>query len=512
MNQHTRIAVNAGAQYFRTITNVILGFFSTRLVLEALGDSNFGLYALIAGLVSLLSFITNAMSTTSQRFLSYHHGLNDLSLIKNIFGNIFFLHAILSILVLIILEITGLFLFDGFLNIEVGQINAAKITYRCAIFMVLCSFMASPFRGLLISHQNLVYTSIVDVCDGILKLLIAIIVLYIDNSSNVLVQYAILMTSISVFNILALSAFCFYNYKECRLPRISEWDSKVILRIAGFASWVVYSTCMILGRSQGVAVVLNKFFGTIVNTAYGIAAQINGACIFISGSILNAFNPQIIKSEGEKKHDSAIVYAKSASKLCYLMMLMAVMPLCFYMETILKLWLGSVPPYSVDLCRIIILTTLSDQLTTGLSVINKAVGKLRFYALTVDTIKILTVPLIAVLLYFNVPLTIAFSGYLLCELISALLRLPVVRKELSFSIKDWCNNVLAKLLFVTALLACYYWAISAIFRDNIVVTVSLILSGCLLASVISYFIVLNTDEKRIFKGLMHTLLAKIIKR
>ena len=154
---------------------------------------------------------------------------------------------------------------------------------------------------------------------------------------------------------------------------------------------------MIIGRNQGTAIVLNKFLGPVANTAFGLANQINSACMFVSTSILNAFNPQIVKTEGEQNRELALKYAQTASKLCYLLMLLVVLPLCIYMETILKWWLGTVPPYSVSLGRIVILTTLCDQITTGLSVINKAIGKLKVYSLTVDTVKIITIPIMILL-------------------------------------------------------------------------------------------------------------------
>ena len=219
MNRQALIAVNTVAQFTRTIVNVALGFYSTRLVLEALGDSSYGVYTLVAGVVFLLSFVTNAMSTTTQRFLSYHRGSGDETLLKKIFGNILFIHILLTILIILLLEIIGLFLFDGFLNISREQIPLAKFTYQCVIFMVICSCMSSPFRGLLISHQNLIFISIVDIIDGLLKLVIAVVILYWVFMKDTLMEYSLLMTLINLFNFIAFSIFCFIKYDECVLPR-----------------------------------------------------------------------------------------------------------------------------------------------------------------------------------------------------------------------------------------------------------------------------------------------------
>ena len=511
MNRQALIVVNTLAQFTRTIVNVGLGFYSTRLVLEALGDSNYGVYTLVAGVVFLLSFVTNAMSTTTQRFLSYHRGNGDITLLKKTFGNIIFLHVLLTILILMILELIGLFLFDGFLNINKEQIPVAKYTYQCVIFMVLCSCMASPFRGLLISHQNLIFVSIVDIVDGILKLVIAVVILYWVFMKDALMEYSLLMTIINLFNLVVFSIFCFFKYEECVMPKLKNWCFSMIKQMLGFTGWVVYSAFVIVGRNQGTAIVLNKFYGTIVNTAFGLASQINSACTFISGSILNAFNPQIIKLKGEQNHLGAFRYAQTASKLCYLFMLALVMPLCVYMPEIIKIWLGYVPEYAVILGRIVILTTLSDQLTTGLSVINKAVGKLKRYALTVDTVKILTIPVMAILLILKLPLIIAFGTYFLMEIISAMLRLPIVKCESDFSIVGWIRDVILRVIIPTILVFLLYMG-SAFFLPHtysIILIVSI--TGTLILVFVSYLIALNRAEKLIVNTLYTTLLSKIMR-
>jgi len=407
------------------------------------------------------------------------------------------------------LEIAGLFLFDGFLNIKYEFISSAKFTYQCVILMVVCTCLAAPFRGLLISHENLVYTSIVDVIDGILKLIIAYGILYINFMSDSLREYALLITSVSVFNLAAFLIYSLLKYPECGFPKIQEWSVDIVKKMTSFAGWVVYSTLMIVGRNQGTTIVLNRFFGTVINASFGIAIQINSACMFISGSILNAFNPQIIKSEGEGNRETAMKYAMIASKLCFLMMLMAVLPFCFYTNKILGLWLDSVPPYAVTFSQVVVITTLSDQITTGLSVINKAIGKLRVYALVVDTTKILTIPIIAILLYYGISLKVAIMSYLIMELVSALIRLPVLRFQASISVSEWIREVLLRLVIPTLIGYLYYKIFSEIFNNGIVSISMITLFGCILISSCSFLFALSSSERQAVKELAKPLLKKL---
>ena len=169
------------AQYIRTIINMVLSLYSTRLILLALGVDDFGIYTLLAGFVSMLSFITTALVGTTQRFMSVTQGKNDIDLMKKVFSNCLLLHAFIALSIVIIFEFIGLFLFDGFLNIPIDRVGAGKFIYQCVIFVLLISVIASPFRALLVSHENIVYTSIIDVCDGILKVLAAIMLLIVSN-------------------------------------------------------------------------------------------------------------------------------------------------------------------------------------------------------------------------------------------------------------------------------------------------------------------------------------------
>ncbi|MDE6284499.1 MAG: hypothetical protein K2M17_02015 [Bacilli bacterium] len=509
MKKNSLIAVNAGAQYARTIINVGLSFYSTRIIFEALGDSNYGIYTLVAGVVFLLSFVSNAMSTSTQRFLSYHQGNANIRELRKIFANSMLLHYALAASFVIILEIAGLFIFNGFLNIAPDRIYAAKFTYQCVILMVIITCLASPFRGLLISHQNLIYTSFVDVSDGILKLVIAFIVLRCHFITDSLIEYSLLLITVNLFNLLAYSLYGRNKYAECRFPKLSLWDSSITKKMVSFTGWIVYSTLMIMGRNQGTAIIINKFYGTVANAAFGIAAQINSACTFVSGSILNAFYPQIITSEGEGKSQDALKYAITSSKLCYLMMLMVVVPLCFYMNQIMEIWLGSVPEYAVPMARIVLLTSLSDQITKGLSVINKAVGKLKVYSLTVDTIKILTLPVLFILLLLGIDLKIAFSCYFFMEALSALTRLPIMKKQAGISIKKWVMDVFINLITPTILIAVFYFLCYYYLSHSLMTILLVSIFGCLFLTTTSYFLAMSDSERHTINEMIKNLVTKI---
>ena len=175
MQASNRIIINTLAQYIRTIVNMVLSLYSSRLVLEILGVEDYGVYSLVAGIVSMLSFLTNSLVGSTQRFLSVSQGKGDIRHLKEVFSNSLILHIVLGFLVAVVLGILTPFIFNGFLNIPVGRIEVAEKLYIMVILMVYASFIASPFRALLVSHENIVYTSIIDMLDGVLKVILVLV-------------------------------------------------------------------------------------------------------------------------------------------------------------------------------------------------------------------------------------------------------------------------------------------------------------------------------------------------
>ncbi|MDE6483970.1 MAG: hypothetical protein K2L14_01055 [Duncaniella sp.] len=505
----TRLIINTGAQYARTLINLVLSLYSTRLILAALGLADYGIFTLIAGVVSMLAFMTNAMVTTTQRFMSYHQAKSDLETQQAIFSNSVIMHVVVSGVVLILLEIAGLFLFDGFLNIAPERMHAAKIVYQCTIAMILLSFVTAPYKALIISHENIVYTSVVDVCDGVLKVGIAVMLTY--WGADKLITYGYLMLAIYVMNFLAFSVYDFRNYEECIWPRISLFNKEYLKSMSSFIGWQLYSTGCIVGRTQGTAVIINKFFGTTVNAAFGIALQLSGAVSFVSSALMLAINPQIVKAEGGGDRAKMFRLAEIASKFSYLLLAMIVIPLIFVLPEVLKLWLGELPDYAVLFCTVILVTGLVDLITTGLGTSNQAIGNIGAYSITVNTIKLLTLPVLWILLKMNIPIKSAIWCYAVIELICALVRLPFLKRTGGLNITAYVENVFMKIilptLFIT--LGCY---VLVKFCLTLPIYIIALIPLVALYSYLIYRFSLMSEERLIVDGIFKSIKQKIGKK
>ncbi len=458
MNSSSRVIINTLAQYFKTFVNIILTLYSTRLILQVLGVEDFGIYTLLAGVVSMLSFATNALATTTQRFLSFYQGKSGIEEQKNVFANSFYIHIALGLVTLCVLLVIAPYLFDGFLNIPNGRESAAKDTYFIVAVILLVTFLSTPYRAVLVSHENIVYLTFIDILDGILKVIMAISLSYVTYDK--LVSYSSFMLFIQCVNLIAIGVYASVSYEECIMPSVKRIKRKYINEITSFAGWTIYSIGCVIGRTQGVAIVINKFYGAAINASYGLGFQISGYVNFLSESLLNAIRPQLMRAEGAGQRSRMLWLAEIASKYSFFLLSCLAVPCVFEMDTLLALWLGAVPEYAVMFCRMVLIASMVDTLTCGLVLANQAVGNVKQYSLAVNTIKILTLPAILFSVMVGLPLSFVAVIFVFFECMCALLRIPFVAKTGKLKVGVFIRNVFGKLLlpfliflFITAIVS-----------------------------------------------------------
>lgn len=444
MQASTRIIVNTLAQYIRTIINMVLSLYSSRLVLEILGVEDYGVYSLVAGVVSMLAFLTNSLVGSTQRFLSVNQGKGNIARLKEVFSNSLILHIVLGFLVVVILGALTPYIFNGFLNIPLGRVDIAAKLYRLVVLMVYISFIASPYRALLVSHENIVYTSIVDVADGILKVVMVLLLPY--STIDKLLAYGYIMLSIQLFNLLAFMIYSYIKYEECILPRIKLFSFSYIKELTSFTGWILYSSLCITTRTQGLAIVLNRIYGTAINAAYGIGSQISGMLSFISASFNNAIAPQLIAAEGAGNRVKMLTLAEIQSKTSFLLLAMIGIPTMFEMQRLLELWLVNVPENTKLFGCIFLSMQIVDMLSSGLGTANRAIGNIGTYTLLTFTPKLLILPFALLVLKFKGSLFLVGIIMIFVEALCMLLRIYCFRNVSWFDAKVYCKSVILRSL------------------------------------------------------------------
>lgn len=456
MEPAKRIVINTLAQHTRAIINICLSLYSTRLVLQALGQSDFGIFSLVGGVVAMLAFLTNAMVVTTQRQLSYCHGKGDPLALKSMFSTSLLLHIVIGAVLSGALLVLTPFIFDGFLDIPAGRIPTAKGVYYLAILAMVITFLTAPYKALFIAREEIVYVSGVEIMDGVLKLAFALCLPFITYDR--LMAYAFAVAGIMAFNYLALALWAVTHFNESLLlPRFRLVTRQNIRELTGFATWTIYSMGCVIVRSQGVAVILNRFFGTVVNSAYGIAHQVYASVVFIAQAVVNAMSPQIVKAEAGDERQRMLSLAELSSKYAFLLLATVTVPLSFEMPSVLSLWLGDVPDHTVTLSRFVILSALFDQITIGLGTANQAIGRIRNYSIAINTIKVLTLPAFWCCLWLGSSVVQAMYIYLGFEVVGAMMRLPFLKYTAGLSIRHFVKHVFGRVLLplVAISVVCY---------------------------------------------------------
>ena len=501
MEPTKRIILNTLVQYSRSVLNILLSLFSTRLIVEALGDSDYGLYVVVGGVVALLGFITNALVITTQRYVSYYFGNSDMEHVKKIFTNSFFIHLVFSVIIVIVLYLMKDVIIYNWLNIEPGREDEAEIVYIITIFMLVVTILISPFKAVFIARENIVYISIVEIFDGILKLGIAAWVIY--TSVDKLLLYAFLMFLIQIINLAAFVIYAISKFEECSiLIKPKEIDFNIIRQLAGFAGWSTYSMGAVVLRSQGIQILLNRVFGTIINAGYGIAMQVYGSISFVATSVLNAMNPQIMKAEGEGNRKKMLHLAEMESKYSSMLLILIIIPLIFEATSIIEFWLGDMTEGADMFCQFILAAFIIDQLTYGLNTANQAIGRIKDYSLLMYTPKMLIlIPMYYMLKYGYPPSSIMWL-YVIVEAIVSLARLPYIKYTCGMSISHFVKVVflpLIPLLLAQSLVSfiCVNY-LSFSYRFLVTVFVSIFIG-----LIVLWNTSLTSDERKFALNLMH---------
>lgn len=493
MQSSTRIMVNTLAQYIRTIINIVLSLYSSRLILDILGISDFGIYSLIAGVVSLLSFITDSLVSGTQRFLSYNQKKGNIENLKIIFSNSVLIHIVVGLFFVFFLVAFTPLLFNGFLNIPINRLVAAKYVYWQVICMVYISLLSAPYRALLVSRENIVYTSIVDVAYGTIKLISTILLMYI--TCDKLIAYGWLMLFATFFNLMAFLVYSHIKYEECIFPRLKFFSKSYIKELFSFTGWILFSVGCVTMRTQGVAIILNKIVSTTINAAYGIGSQLSGMISIISTSLNNAIAPQLIASEGKGDRNLMWKYAQIESKFAFLLLAMVGVPTLFEMQTILDLWLLNVPEYARLFGSTFLMMQMVDMLTTGLSLANRAIGNVAIFTFFTYFPKLLVIPLACFALRCSNPITIVCLLMFLIEFLCMIIRIPLLKDEKGFNPKKYFFEVIIKTLppVISSVILCFLISYFIESTYRIIATFIISISVFLL---VTFKIALTKEEKQ----------------
>jgi O-antigen/teichoic acid export membrane protein len=442
MQAAKRVAVNTGFLYMRMAITVFISLYSTRLILQALGSEDFGLFNLVGGAILMLGFLNASMTEATQRFMSLAQGSGEFGKLKRILNVSIVLHIIIALILLIILETAGYFLINHVFNIPADRLHATYLIYQFMVFSTLLSVLSVPFDAIINAHENFFMFAIMGVLEAIAKLLIAYSIL--EGSGDKLILYGFLTAVSSILLLISRVVYCWRKYDECNISIRANFDYTVMKNMTSFAGWsfLGYSTSMIAFYGQGI--VLNIFFGAVVNAAHGIANQISGQLGTLAHTMMRALNPTIAKSEGAGDRDLMIKAAMIGSKISFFLLMFIYVPVLIEMPFILHIWLKGIPEFTIIFCQLLLIRNIIEQLFLTLVTSIAAVGNIRKFQIFSAVLSLF--PLLVAYLLFKhgfAPYSLYFV-YIIYSLLTSVNILYFSHKTFDLSISLFLKEVILR--------------------------------------------------------------------
>lgn len=454
-----RVIKNTGFLYTKMIITVFISLYTTRLILNSLGASDFGIFNIVGGAIGMLGFLNSTLANATQRFMSYAEGEGNLENKLKIFNVSLILHFIIAIFTLLLLSIVMYPLFHGVLTIEADRIFAAQIVYCCLIFSTMLTIINVPYDSVMNAHENMKYYAFIGIFESILRLIVAYICVWTSNDK--LIIYGILMAIIPLITLTIMKLYCHKHYDECIISPKRYWDIRLVKEIAFFSGWNFLTAITSLLSFQGVGLVLNHFYGTVLNAAHAIAQQLNGQLSAFSGNMMKALNPVIVKNAGSGNISSMNQTTISGCKFSTYLVLLFAIPAIIEMPYILKIWLKNVPEWAILFCILQIIQTIIIQMANSVSTAVYGKGEIKGYAIYKSITNIL--PIILTYICFSIggsPYWLYIIMIIVWAIGGNIIILVYAKIKCNFKIKNYLNHVIFPIVgMITIMLIFGGWTI-----------------------------------------------------
>ncbi|MFM5145753.1 lipopolysaccharide biosynthesis protein [Aeromonas rivipollensis] len=498
------ILKNTVISYLRIICTTVFSLLTVRYLIGSLGVERYGIYALITGVITILTFLNSAMTVSTQRYLSFYQGAGDKEQLSVIFKTSCILHFIVGTFLAVILLLLMDPILNNFINIDNVFIGETRCLYLGVVTSIIISIFTVPFNALVISHENFRIDALILIFKSFLMLLISLYMTIISENERLAFLGGAIAT-ISMLTLVLYFLYCKVHYVECtfKTPLLKG----VFIDMSVFALWSLYSNICYVLNTQGINVIINKFFGAKMNAAYGIAFQINGQVKNLSQTLLSTMNPQIMKSEGGDNRERTVNVSIMASKVGFFLVALITTPLLYILPDVINIWLGVIPDYVVMFSLFFLFSNLINQLTVGVTPAIQAMGNIKKFQLWIGSTALLVLPISYVMLHFNVPIYSVMCLLLLVELVTGYMKVHIFSEFFEVGRKWYFNKVILKMAlpFITTNAVALIFSSHVVFYGSglfiAVTSVMLYLSSC-------YIFSLEMNEKMVLNKLMKNLIMK----
>lgn len=486
-----RIAKNTIFLYIRMLVMMVVSLFTFRELLKEIGVDDYGTYNVVGGVVILFSFLSNALTQSNQRFLSYEIGKgNMMGGLNKVFSMIVNVQMVIASVIIILAETIGLWFINTQLNFEGEKMSAVNYVYQFSILTFVIQILQIPYTSAIIAHERMSLFSYISIGEALLRLSVVLVLGLFASGRLVLYACLLSISTLLIWGIYFIS--CNKLFPGCRYIKI--FNRTLFRQLTSFSGWNMLGGLGNVGASQGVNFLFNIFNGVIVNAAMGVAHQVAAAVNSLVSNMQVAFNPQIIKSYAAGEIPYFISLINRSARLSFYLIYMIGLPLIFCMPTILDLWLTDIPDYTIPFTRIIIIFCMVDVLSGPLWTANQAVGRVKIYMITVFTLTLLNVPVAYLLLKHGISPTWVMWVKIILNICTLIFRIMYLKISIDFPAYSYIKNVVLKVLTLV-MLSLPYPILCHSLCNSLSHEVIFFASMIVVIGILGFFIMLTRNEQ-----------------
>lgn len=443
-----RIAKNTLMLYFRMLLTLAVGLYAARIVLQTLGASDYGLYNVVGGIVTLFTFISGTLASGTQRFISFALGEDDVEKMKKVFSTASYLHVLFALIIFVVSEVFGLYLLYYQMQIPEGRLMAAFWVFQFSTVAAMVAVIQVPYMSSLIAHEKMDIYAWVSIYDAVMKLLIVYLIQVVE--ADKLILYAFLFFLVNLSTAFMYMLYCRSKYEECKM--FGGFNKETFREIASFSGWNIFGCGAVALQGQGVNILLNMFFGTIVNAARGIAFQVNGIILQFVNNFQTAVNPQIVKLYASGNKSEMIKLMINNSKFAAYLLLLIAIPVFVELEFVLTIWLGEYPEYTPIFLRIIIIQSLVQTMTRPIVMGLHATGMMKMPNITAGIVLLMILPVSYILLNMGCSPVVIFVVNVIPWILETIIDSYWLYKYVGFPIGVFYKEVYGRVIPISLLM------------------------------------------------------------
>lgn len=489
-----RIAKNTIALFIRMLAIMLISLYTSRLVLKSLGVTDFGIYNVVGGFVAMFSIISNSISSSISRYITYSLGKGDEKSLRIIFSSSLNMLYLICLFLFIILETGGLWFLNYKMVIPEGRLYAANWVFQISLITFFIDIIAMPYNALIIAHERMAVFAYIGIAEALGKLCVALLIAF--SPIDRIIYYALLMAVVAILVRLLYSFYCRRHFEESKYFFIINMP--LIKDMFIFAGWNFFGISSSMLADQGVNLILNIFFGPVVNTARGLALQVSGAVTSFSSNFMTALNPQITKSYAADEKEHYIDLVCRGAKFSFFLMYIFALPVFFTTTYLLHLWLGRVPEHTVNFVRLILINSLFSILSNTLVTLLMATGKIKTYQILVGGFRFIILPIDYVLLMKGFPPESVFFVTIAVEIGCLWFRLYRLKVQIEFPIKVFVTRVLIVIMMSTFLSCLIPYYVHSKVSISPVIDFLIVSTICILSSISCIYRIGLTFGERVF--------------